>query len=139
MDSGKEIFPVNTDESPENSESHKRLSCSEAEGTEIKSKTAERNEGSQPGHQKDTDEHSKTDTYPYNEIEDDTATVTHEAAVGKIGQDLIFYLMSRGITEQQALGMIVNGFFEVFTKELPMEYAVEFNRLIQLEMAGSVG
>jgi len=85
------------------------------------------------------DEHSKTDTYPYNEIEDDTATVTHEAAVGKIGQDLIFYLMSRGITEQQALGMIVNGFFEVFTKELPMEYAVEFNRLIQLEMAGSVG
>ncbi|MBI2583835.1 MAG: SufD family Fe-S cluster assembly protein [Candidatus Aenigmarchaeota archaeon] len=85
------------------------------------------------------DEQSKTDTYPYNEIEDDTATVTHEAAVGKIGEDQIFYLMSRGLSEQQALGMIVNGFFEVFAKELPMEYAVEFNRLIQLEMTGSVG
>jgi len=85
------------------------------------------------------DEQSRTDTYPYNEINEDTATVTHEASVGKIGEDLIFYLMSRGLTEQQALGMIVNGFLEVFSKELPMEYAVEFNRLIQLEMTGSVG
>lgn len=85
------------------------------------------------------DELSKTDTIPYNEIKNDSATVTHEASVGKIGEDLIFYLMSRGLTEQQALGMIVNGFLEIFTKELPMEYAVEFNRLIQLEMAGAVG
>jgi len=85
------------------------------------------------------DEISRTDTYPYNEINEDTATVTHEASVGKIGEDLIFYLMSRGLTEQQALSMIVNGFLEVFSKELPMEYAVEFNRLIQLEMTGSVG
>ncbi|MEK6843716.1 MAG: SufD family Fe-S cluster assembly protein [Candidatus Micrarchaeota archaeon] len=85
------------------------------------------------------DELSKTDTIPYNEIRNDTATVTHEASVGKIGEDLIFYLMSRGLSEQQALGMVVNGFLEVFTKELPMEYAVEFNRLIQLEMSGSVG
>ncbi len=85
------------------------------------------------------DEDSRTDTYPYNEIKEDTATVTHEASVGKIGEDLIFYLMSRGLTEQQALSIIVNGFLEVFTKELPMEYAVEFNRLIQLEMTGSVG
>ncbi|MFH0971803.1 MAG: Fe-S cluster assembly protein SufB [Candidatus Micrarchaeota archaeon] len=85
------------------------------------------------------DEFSKTDTIPYNEIRNDTATFTHEASVGKIGEDLIFYLMSRGLTEQQALGMVVNGFLEIFTKELPMEYAVEFNRLIQLEMAGSVG
>ncbi|MFH1750460.1 MAG: Fe-S cluster assembly protein SufB [Candidatus Micrarchaeota archaeon] len=82
---------------------------------------------------------SKTDTIPYNEINNETATVTHEASVGKIGEDLIFYLRSRGLSEQQALGMIVNGFLEIFTKELPMEYAVEFNRLIQLEMAGSVG
>ncbi len=82
---------------------------------------------------------SKTDTVPYNEVENDSATITHEASVGKIGEELIFYLMSRGLSEQQALGMIVNGFLEIFTKELPMEYAVEFNRLIQLEMAGAVG
>ena len=85
------------------------------------------------------DEESRTDTYPYNEVKEETADVTHEATVGKIGEELVFYLMSRGLTEQQALSMIVNGFMEVFTKELPMEYAVEFNRLIQLEMFGSVG
>lgn len=85
------------------------------------------------------DELSRTDTYPYNEINEDTATVTHEASVGKIGEDLIFYLMSRGLTEQEALSMIVNGFLQIFTKELPMEYAIEFNRLIQLEMSGAVG
>ncbi len=85
------------------------------------------------------DEESRTDTYPYNEVKEETADVTHEATVGKIGEELVFYLMSRGLTEQQALSMIVNGFMEVFTKELPMEYAVEFNRLIQLEMSGSVG
>lgn len=85
------------------------------------------------------DPQSKTDTFPYNRIREETATVTHEASVGKIGEELIFYLTSRGLTEQQALGLVVNGFLEVFSKELPMEYAVEFNRLISLEMQGSVG
>ncbi len=85
------------------------------------------------------DDKSRTDTYPYNEILEDDATVTHEATVGKIGEDQIFYLMSRGIPEQEALNMIVLGFLESFTKTLPMEYAVEFNRLIELEMSGSVG
>jgi Fe-S cluster assembly protein SufB len=85
------------------------------------------------------DEISRTDTYPYIEVNEDDATITHEATVGKIGEDQIFYLMSRGFTESEALNMIVTGFLEVFTKTLPMEYAVEFNRLIQLEMEGSVG
>lgn len=82
---------------------------------------------------------SKTDTYPYIEIEDQTATVGHEASVGKIGEDQIFYLMSRGLKEAEAKAMIVQGFIEPFTKQLPMEYALELNRLIQLEMEGSVG
>jgi len=85
------------------------------------------------------DELSRTDTYPYNEINEEDATITHEATVGKIGEDQLFYLMSRGLSEQEALSMIVMGFMEPFTKELPMEYAIELNRLIQLEMAGSVG
>ncbi|MEM3081447.1 MAG: Fe-S cluster assembly protein SufB, partial [Nitrososphaerota archaeon] len=85
------------------------------------------------------DDMSRTDTYPYNEIHEEDATVTHEATVGRIGEDQIFYLMSRGIPEQDALNMIVLGFLESFTKTLPMEYAVEFNRLIELEMSGSVG
>jgi Fe-S cluster assembly protein SufB len=85
------------------------------------------------------DEISRTDTYPYIEVNEDDATITHEASVGKIGEDQIFYLMSRGYSEQEALSLIVSGFLEVFTKELPMEYAVEFNRLIRLEMEGAVG
>ncbi|HLI46836.1 MAG TPA: Fe-S cluster assembly protein SufB [Geobacterales bacterium] len=85
------------------------------------------------------DEKSKTDTYPYNEILEDDATVTHEATVGKISDDQLFYLMSRGISETEALNMIVLGFFEPFIKELPMEYAVEMNRLLRLEMTGAVG
>ena len=85
------------------------------------------------------DEISRTDTYPYNEINADDATITHKATVGKIGEDQLFYLMSRGLSEQEALSMIVMGFMEPFTKELPMEYAIELNRLIQMEMAGSVG
>ncbi len=85
------------------------------------------------------DEISRTDTYPYIEVNEDDATITHEASVGKIGEDQIFYLMTRGYTEQEALSMIVSGFLEIFTKELPMEYAVEFNRLIKLEMEGAVG
>jgi len=85
------------------------------------------------------DDTSKTDTYPYMEIDQDDATVTHEATVGKIGDEQIFYLMSRGFSEEEALSLIVNGFMEPFTKELPMEYAVELNRLIKLEMDNSVG
>ena len=85
------------------------------------------------------DDTSKTDTYPYMEINQEDATVTHEATVGKIGDEQIFYLMSRCFTEEEALSLIVNGFMEPFTKELPMEYAVELNRLIKLEMDNSVG
>ena len=85
------------------------------------------------------DDTAKTDTYPYMEIDAEDATVTHEATVGKIGDEQIFYLMSRGFNEEEALSLIVNGFMEPFTKELPMEYAVELNRLIKLEMDGSVG
>ncbi len=85
------------------------------------------------------DEASRTDTYPYNEINEETANTTHEATVGKISEEALFYLMSRGMSEQDALSMIVMGFLEPFTKELPMEYAVELNRLISLEMVGSVG
>ena len=85
------------------------------------------------------DDTSKTDTYPYMEINQEDATITHEATVGKIGDDQIFYLMSRGFDEEEALSLIVNGFMEPFTKELPMEYAVELNRLIKLEMDDSVG
>jgi len=85
------------------------------------------------------DDTSKTDTYPYMEIDQEDATVTHEATVGKIGDEQIFYLMSRGFSEDEALSLIVNGFMEPFTKELPMEYAVELNRLIKLEMDNSVG
>ena len=85
------------------------------------------------------DETSKTDTYPYMEINQEDATVTHEATVGKIGDEQIFYLMTRGFNEEEALSLIVNGFMEPFTKELPMEYAVELNRLIKLEMDNSVG
>ncbi len=84
-------------------------------------------------------ENSRTDTYPYNEIHDDTATITHEASVGKIGEDTLFYLMSRGISEQQALNMVALGFFEPFAKVIPLVYAIEFNKLIQLEMEGAVG
>ena len=85
------------------------------------------------------DETSKTDTYPYLKINQEDATITHEATVGKIGDEQIFYLMTRGFSEEEALTLIVNGFMEPFTKELPMEYAVELNRLIKLEMDNSVG
>ena len=85
------------------------------------------------------DDTSKTDTYPYMEINQEDATITHEATVGKIGDEQIFYLMSRGFSEEDALSLIVNGFMEPFTKELPMEYAVELNRLIKIEMDDSVG
>jgi Fe-S cluster assembly protein SufB len=85
------------------------------------------------------DEFSRSDTYPYMEIEEDDVAITHEASVSKIGEDQLFYLMSRGIGEIEARAMIVRGFIEPIAKELPMEYAVELNRLIELEMEGSVG
>lgn len=85
------------------------------------------------------DETARSDTYPTMEIADNGSSVGHEATVSRIGNDQLFYLMSRGFTEQEAMLTIVNGFFEPFVKELPMEYAVELNRLIQLEMEGSVG
>jgi Fe-S cluster assembly protein SufB len=85
------------------------------------------------------DDHSESDTYPYIEIENPFVTVGHEATVSKIGADQLFYLMSRGLTEDEANAMIVNGFLEPLTKELPMEYSIEMNRLIQLQMEGSVG
>ena len=85
------------------------------------------------------DENSRSDTYPYMEIENETAEIGHEATVSKVGEEQLFYLMSRGISENEAMGMIVNGFIEPITKELPMEYAVELTRLIQLQMEGAVG
>jgi Fe-S cluster assembly protein SufB len=85
------------------------------------------------------DEDSRSDTYPYMDIENQTAEIGHEATVSKVGEDQLFYLMSRGISETEAMGMIVNGFIEPITKELPMEYAVELTRLIQLQMEGAVG
>lgn len=85
------------------------------------------------------DEFSRSDTYPTMKIEDPSTTVAHEATVGKIGEEQLFYLMSRGLSESDAFSLIVLGFIAEFTKELPMEYAVELNRLIQLEMEGSVG
>jgi Fe-S cluster assembly protein SufB len=85
------------------------------------------------------DETSKTDTYPYIEIEEEEVSVGHEATVSKVAEEQIFYLQSRGLSEDEAMSMIVNGFIEPIAKELPLEYAVELNRLIQLEMEGSVG
>ncbi len=85
------------------------------------------------------DEKSRSDTYPYNEIEEQTGAVGHEATVSKIGDEQLFYLMSRGIEETEAMSLIVRGFIEPITKELPLEYAVELNRLIELQMEGSVG
>ena len=85
------------------------------------------------------DEESRCDTYPYMEIEEKDARIGHEATVSKVGDDQLFYLQSRGLTEQQATAMIVNGFIEPITKTLPMEYAVELSRLIELNMEGAVG
>ncbi len=85
------------------------------------------------------DEHSRTDTYPSIEIDEAMVTIGHEATVSKIGDEQLFYLMSRGLSEVDARTMVVSGFIEPLVKELPMEYAVELNRLIQLQMEGSVG
>jgi len=85
------------------------------------------------------DEGSRSETYPYIDIQEDDTSMSHEATVGRVSDDQIFYLMSRGMTENEATNLIVQGFLEVFTKELPMEYALEFNRLIRLEMEGALG
>jgi Fe-S cluster assembly protein SufB len=85
------------------------------------------------------DEHSRTDTYPYIEIEEEEVSIGHEATVSKVADEQLFYLMSRGLSEEQAMGMVVNGFIEPITRTLPMEYAVEWSRLIELQMEGSVG
>jgi Fe-S cluster assembly protein SufB len=85
------------------------------------------------------DEHSRSDTYPYIEIDEDEVTIGHEASVSKVGEEQLFYLMSRGLSEEEAISMVVSGFIEPLVRELPMEYAVEMNRLIQLQMEGSIG
>ena len=85
------------------------------------------------------DSRSQSDTFPYIEVAEQDSSIGHEASVSKIGEEQLFYLMSRGLTEAEASTMIVNGFIEPLVRELPMEYAVEMNRLIQLQMEGSVG
>ena len=85
------------------------------------------------------DEDSQSDTYPYIEVDNNDVNIEHEARVSKIGEEQLFYLMSRGLSEEDASAMIVNGFIEPLVKELPMEYAVELNKLIQLQMEGSIG
>jgi Fe-S cluster assembly protein SufB len=85
------------------------------------------------------DDHSSSNTFPYMEIDSDDVSIEHEARVSRISEDQLFYLMSRGLNEQEASMMIVNGFLDPLVKELPMEYAVELNRLIELQMEGSVG
>lgn len=85
------------------------------------------------------DETSRSDTYPYIEIDAKNVDIGHEASVSKVGEEQLFYLMSRGMSEEAAAGMVVSGFIEPLVKELPMEYAIEMNRLIQLQMEGSIG
>lgn len=85
------------------------------------------------------DPKSRSDTYPYIEIDEDDVTIGHEASVSKVGEEQLFYLMSRGLSEEEATTMVVSGFIEPLIKELPMEYAVEMNRLIALQMEGSIG
>ena len=85
------------------------------------------------------DDFSRSDTYPTMEVDEERVQIGHEASVSKLGEDQLFYLMSRGIEESEAAKMVVNGFVEPIVKELPMEYAIELNRLIELQMEGSVG
>ena len=82
---------------------------------------------------------SVSNTYPFMKIDNNKVDVSHEATVGKIGEEEIFYLMSRGLNEEQAMQMIIAGFIEPVVKQLPLEYAVELNKLIELEMEGSIG
>jgi Fe-S cluster assembly protein SufB len=85
------------------------------------------------------DDESRSDTYPYMRIDENEVEVGHEATVSKIGDEQLFYLMSRGLSESEASAMVVAGFVEPIVKELPLEYAIEMNRLIQIQMEGSVG
>jgi len=85
------------------------------------------------------DDHSRSDTYPYIEVDEQDVTIGHEASVSKVEEEQLFYLMSRGLNEEEATSMVVSGFIEPLVKELPMEYAIEMNRLIQLQMEGSIG
>lgn len=85
------------------------------------------------------DEKSRSDTYPYIEIDEEDVSIGHEASVSKVGEEQLFYLMSRGLSSEQAITMVVSGFIEPLVKELPMEYAIEMNRLIQMQMEGSIG
>ena len=85
------------------------------------------------------DGESRSDTYPTIEVRNPEADIEHEASISKVSTAQLFYLMSRGFNEQDAMGLIVNGFFEPFTRELPMDYAVELNKLLELEMTGSIG
>ncbi|MEN6300278.1 MAG: Fe-S cluster assembly protein SufB [Anaerolineaceae bacterium] len=85
------------------------------------------------------DPQSRSDTYPYIEIDEEDVSIGHEATVSKVGEEQLFYLMSRGLSNEEAMTMVVSGFIEPLVKELPMEYAIEMNRLIQLQMEGSIG
>ena len=85
------------------------------------------------------DDHSRSDTYPYIEVDEQDVNIGHEASVSKVEDEQLFYLMSRGLNEEEATSMVVSGFIEPLVKELPMEYAIEMNRLIQLQMEGSIG
>jgi Fe-S cluster assembly protein SufB len=85
------------------------------------------------------DQVSRSDTYPYVDIREDDVSMGHEASVSKVSDDQLFYLMSRGMEQDEAMAMIVRGFIEPIAKELPMEYALELNRLIELQMEGAVG
>jgi Fe-S cluster assembly protein SufB len=84
-------------------------------------------------------ETSRTDTYPYIEIDEESASIGHEATVSKVGDEQLFYLTSRGLSQEEAMAMVVRGFIEPIAKQLPLEYAIELNRLVELEMEGSVG
>jgi Fe-S cluster assembly protein SufB len=85
------------------------------------------------------DQISRSDTYPYVDVREDDVSLGHEATVSKVSADQLFYLMSRGLEEDEAMAMIVRGFIEPIARELPMEYALELNRLIELQMEGAVG
>jgi Fe-S cluster assembly protein SufB len=85
------------------------------------------------------DDKSRSDTYPSIEIDAEDVTIGHEASVSKVGEEQLFYLMSRGLSAEESMTMVVSGFIEPLVKELPMEYAIELNRLIQLQMEGSIG
>ena len=85
------------------------------------------------------DPESRSDTYPNIDVNENLVSIGHEASVSKVSEDQLFYLQSRGLSDEEATTMVVSGFIEPLVKELPMEYAVEMNRLIQLQMEGSVG